>query len=1151
MPHPLLSLLAGSAEFCRLRDALTKNEGPAAVFGLQEPHKSHIAAALSAQRTVLFVCPTDMGATQLHQNLLCLRPDAALFLPRETPLVHVLNVSSERSSQRVEALSQVLFEERAVAVASVQALMQRLAPKKTFLAQCVKLESGEEIAPRALVETLCAAGYERVDLVEGRGQVAARGDLVDVYPPQARYPLRIEFWGDTIDQMREFDPVTQVSVEQRVSAMLPPAFETPQPMHAIERALRLTENAVGFDAQREAYLQGQPCAGAEALLPLLYREDTLETLIDYLPEDALLLLDEPTRLDEAARTAEMTFAESVTAMLERGEGAAVQGGLQIGAAELLQKLNTPRTAVCYALSRTHAGFAPKLIAQFMARTAPQYMGDMQELVRDIALWKRTHEAAVLCAGEHAQALYDQLTDAGAEIALAETLLRKPVAGETLITGDMLLSGFCYPELRCTVLGATELFGKRAAAKRVTKKRNTLSFSELAAGDYIVHEAHGIGRFVGVESLTVEGNTRDYLLIEYRGGDRLYIPTDQMDRVQKYVGGGDQDTVPHLSKLGGSEWQGRVNKARESAKKLAVDLAALYAKRASLKGFAFSKDSAWQVQLEERFPYQETPDQLQSIAEIKADMERDRPMDRLLCGDVGYGKTEVALRAAFKAVQDSKQVAVLVPTTILAQQHYNTLAARFSDFPIRTACLSRFQSAQQRTAIKKQLAAGEIDVIVGTHALLAKDVKFKDLGLLIIDEEHRFGVNHKEQMKALREQIDVLTLTATPIPRTLNLSMSGIRDISVIETPPEARYPVQTFVLEYTDSLFVDAVTREISRGGQVYIVSNRVNSMEGLAEHIRELLPEVSVLIAHGQMAEGQLERAMMDFMEHKADILLCSTIIESGLDIANANTMIILEADRLGLAQLYQLRGRVGRSTRLGYAYLTVQRGRSMNEKAQKRLMAIREFTQFGAGFQLAMRDLEIRGAGSLLGAEQHGHIADVGYEYYLKIVQSAVREARGEAEPVQTDVTLDIPLDAHIPRDFIPSEVQRLSAYRRIADVEDTETALVLKEEFEDRYGELPAAVENLFTLSLIKAYAGRAGMTQVTVRDNEAMMKFLPDAPLDGGKLIRAVSEFLGAQLAATNPPAIKIRRKNTAASAMTALLPQFLYTIMHCVDTMECV
>ena len=1148
MQHPILTVLRDAPEFRRMEDALSRSCGPVAAFGLQESHKAHIAAVLSLSHTVLLVSATDTGAARLWDSVRGYLPDASLFLPRETPLVHVMNASSERAGSRASALSSLLFRENRLVICSMGALLQRLAPRDVYVSQCVRLKTGDETSPRALVQRLAAAGYERVELVEGRGQVASRGDLVDVYPPDARYPIRVEFWGDTIDQMRDFDPITQRSVEQRTEALLPPAYETPQTEQAIARALRHAADKIGFETQVELWQQGLPAAGADAMLPLLYPK--LDTLLDYLPESAVLVLDEPARLEEAAKTAEMTFAESVTAMLERGEGDAAQGKLQLGAEETLSLLNTPRTAACYALTRPHHAFPPKEIVQFLARPAPQYMGDTEELLRDVRLWKQTGEAAVLFAGEHARPLFEQLAAAGAEVAFSETLTRPPVRGEVLVTGDALLTGFAYPELHLTVLGASELFGKRSAVKKVQKKRNTLSFSELSVGDYVVHEAHGIGRFVGVESLTVDGSTRDYLLLEYRGGDRLYIPTDQMDRVQKYVGGGDEDTVPHLSKLGGSEWQGRVNRAKASAKKLAVDLAELYAARASVRGFAFSKDTPWQTQLEERFPYQETPDQLESIREIKADMERPHPMDRLLCGDVGYGKTEVALRAAFKAVQDSKQVAFLVPTTILAEQHYNTLAARFSDFPVRTACLSRFQSAEQRKQVKKKLAAGEIDIVVGTHALLAKDVRFKDLGLLIIDEEHRFGVNHKEQIKALRQEIDVLTLTATPIPRTLNLSMSGIRDISVIETPPDARYPVQTFVLVYTDGLVTDAVTRELSRGGQVYIVNNRVRSIEQYAEHLRELLPEATVLVAHGQMPEKQLEQAMMDFMEHKADILLCSTIIESGLDIPNANTLLVLEADRMGLAQLYQLKGRVGRSTRLGYAYFTVQRGRAMNEKAHKRLMAIREFTQFGAGFQLAMRDLEIRGAGSLLGAEQHGHIADIGYEYYLKIVQAAVREARGEETPLpETDVTLDIPMSAHIPGGFIPNEVQRLSAYRRIADAEGEDAQLLLREELEDRYGELPEEVENLFLLAKIKQLAKRAYIGLVTVRDGEAKLSFLPDAPLDGGKLLGAVSNFLGAQLLASEPPAVRIRQKNVDAAALARKLPQFIYTIVHCVDAPE--
>ena len=1148
MQHPILTVLRDAPEFRRMEEALSRSCGPVAAFGLQESHKAHIAAVLSLSHTVLLVSATDTGAARLWDSVRGYLPDASLFLPRETPLVHVMNASSERAGSRASALSSLLFRENRLVICSMGALLQRLAPRDVYVSQCVRLKTGDETSPRALVQRLAAAGYERVELVEGRGQVASRGDLVDVYPPDARYPIRVEFWGDTIDQMRDFDPITQRSVEQRTEALLPPAYETPQTEQAIARALRHAADKIGFETQVELWRQGLPAAGADAMLPLLYPK--LDTLLDYLPESAVLVLDEPARLEEAAKTAEMTFAESVTAMLERGEGDAAQGKLQLGAEETLSLLNTPRTVACYALTRPHHAFPPKEIVQFLARPAPQYMGDTEELLRDVRLWKQTGEAAVLFAGEHAKPLFEQLAAAGAETAFTEMLTRPPVRGEVLVTGDALLTGFAYPELHLTVLGASELFGKRSAVKKVQKKRNTLSFSELSVGDYVVHEAHGIGRFVGVESLTVDGSTRDYLLLEYRGGDRLYIPTDQMDRVQKYMGGGDEDTVPHLSKLGGSEWQGRVNRAKASAKKLAVDLAELYAARASVRGFAFSKDTPWQTQLEERFPYQETPDQLESIREIKADMERPHPMDRLLCGDVGYGKTEVALRAAFKAVQDSKQVAFLVPTTILAEQHYNTLSARFSDFPVRTACLSRFQSAEQRKQVKKKLAAGEIDIVVGTHALLAKDVRFKDLGLLIIDEEHRFGVNHKEQIKALRQEIDVLTLTATPIPRTLNLSMSGIRDISVIETPPDARYPVQTFVLEYTDGLVTDAVTRELSRGGQVYIVNNRVRSIEQYAEHLRELLPEATVLVAHGQMPEKQLEQAMMDFMEHKADVLLCSTIIESGLDIPNANTLLVLEADRMGLAQLYQLKGRVGRSTRLGYAYFTVQRGRAMNEKAHKRLMAIREFTQFGAGFQLAMRDLEIRGAGSLLGAEQHGHIADIGYEYYLKIVQAAVREARGEETPLpETDVTLDIPMSAHIPAGFIPNEVQRLSAYRRIADAEGEDAQLLLREELEDRYGELPEEVENLFLLAKIKQLAKRAYIGLVTVRDGEAKLSFLPDAPLDGGKLLGAVSNFLGAQLLASEPPAVRIRQKNVDAAALARKLPQFIYTIVHCVDAPE--
>ena len=1105
MQHPILTVLRDAPEFRRMEDALSRSCGPVAAFGLQESHKAHIAAVLSLSHTVLLVSATDTGAARLWDSVRGYLPDASLFLPRETPLVHVMNASSERAGSRASALSSLLFRENRLVICSMGALLQRLAPRDVYVSQCVRLKTGDETSPRALVQRLAAAGYERVELVEGRGQVASRGDLVDVYPPDARYPIRVEFWGDTIDQMRDFDPITQRSVEQRTEALLPPAYETPQTEQAIARALRHAADKIGFETQVELWRQGLPAAGADAMLPLLYPK--LDTLLDYLPESAVLVLDEPARLEEAAKTAEMTFAESVTAMLERGEGDAAQGKLQLGAEETLSLLNTPRTAACYALTRPHHAFPPKEIVQFLARPAPQYMGDTEELLRDVRLWKQTGEAAVLFAGEHARPLFEQLAAAGAEVAFSETLTRPPVRGEVLVTGDALLTGFAYPELHLTVLGASELFGKRSTVKKVQKKRNTLSFSELSVGDYVVHEAHGVGRFVGVESLTVDGSTRDYLLLEYRGGDRLYIPTDQMDRVQKYVGGGDEDTVPHLSKLGGSEWQGRVNRAKASAKKLAVDLAELYAARASVRGFAFSKDTPWQTQLEERFPYQETPDQLESIREIKADMERPHPMDRLLCGDVGYGKTEVALRAAFKAVMDGKQVAILAPTTILAQQHYNTLMRRMEGFPVHADVLSRFRSAKEQKESLRRLKDGEIDIIVGTHRLLAKDVQFKNLGLLIVDEEQRFGVGHKESIKNMKKTVDVLTMSATPIPRTLHMSMVGIRDMSLLETPPQARYPVQTYVMEYQDSVIRDAILREIGRGGQVFFLYNRVGSIDQCYKQLSKLVPEARIAIAHGQMREHALEDVMLDFSQQKFDVLLCTTIIESGLDIPMANTLIIYDADHFGLGQLYQMRGRVGRSNRLAYAYFTVRPGKVLSETAQKRLDAIREFTEFGSGFRIAMRDLELRGAGNLLGPQQSGHLANIGYDLYCKLLEEAVLEAQGEAPKPNRDVEtrMDVHVNAYLPAEYVTGDRQRLEVYKRIASITTAAQRDDVEEELVDRFGDEPLCVANLVAVAYLKAMCEKLGIDRVNQADGRIDMRFALNAQVDGQKLFAALNGF----------------------------------------------
>ncbi len=1140
----ILHLLDTATDYRRMKDALEGGKGPVAAFGVAANAKAHLCATLSRARQVLFVTATDTAAAHLSQSARLFGVRSELFLPRETPLAYVHAASGEGRGERIAALCALLEGEPCVVAASAAALMQALAPKGAFLQSRIAVSVGDKLEPRALIERLVSAGYERVELVEGRGQTAARGDLVDVFAPGEEYPVRIEFFGDEIDQMRWFDPVTQRSVEQVMSVLIRPALETPQPKELTQKALARIEGRPGLSDQEDAWREGAASVGGDVLLPLLYPQT--DTLLDYLHEDAIVVLDEALLVDEALRTEQMRFGETVTAMLERGEGVSEQGALERGASETLQRLNTGRTALLYALSRTHPQFAAREIVSLESRGAPQFPGEFGEIAREITRLNELCEKTVVYAGEQAEEFINNLAEYGARATAAAELPDELPAGKTLVLPGQLARGFSYPQLKLNIFTEYELTGRTERAIRRTHAKKQLAFSELSVGDYIVHEAHGIGRFVKVEPLSVQGNTRDYLLIEYRGGDRLYIPTDQLDRVQKYLGGGDEEIAPQLSRLGGADWTNRVNKARNAAKKLAVDLAALYAERAGAKGFAFSKDTAWQRTFEERFPYELTPDQKQSMEEIKQDMEQVRPMDRLLCGDVGYGKTELALRAVFKAVQDGKQAAILVPTTILAQQHYNTMCSRFADFPVKTACLSRFQSERERNEIKRALAEGQIDAVVGTHALLAKNVKYKSLGLLIIDEEHRFGVNHKEQIKAMKKTVDVLTLTATPIPRTLNMSMAGIRDISVIETPPEARYPVQTYVLEYTDALVKDVLSREIARKGQAFVVSNRVAGMEQTMRKLESLVPEARIALAHGQMGETQLENAMLGFLEQKTDVLLCSTIIESGLDISNANTLVVLDADKMGLAQLYQLRGRVGRSSRMGYAYFTVQAGRVMNEKAAKRLMAIREFTQFGAGFQLAMRDLEIRGAGSLLGAEQHGHIADIGYEYYAKLVRRAVDEERGVPLEPETETSVDIPIDAHIPHAYVPGEIMRLKAYRRIAQIDGAQSLLDVTEEFIDRYGEPPESVINLMRISQVKAYASRAFIESVTVREGEAKLKFSARARLDGGKLIAAVSNMEGARLVASEPPSIEIRQKNASAEAITGKLPQFLYTIVRCVD-----
>ena len=1143
--HPLIKILNKHPEYTRLVDALKKGEGSAAVFGLCEAVRAHIAAGLFCHtgKTVLIITANESSAARIQQDMAAFT-DMAYHLPaRELPLgAKGIAASAGLTARRLEPLCALLNGENIAVAVSAEALIQRMTPPAA-IAQCMRtVSAGDRAEPRELLAALINAGYERVDMCEGKGQVCLRGGYLDVFPISMANPVRIEFFDDEIDTMRTYDAVSQRSIENIDRCVIPPATEMPLTKEARTRGMRALRKTEGMKEEYDRLSEGGVPLGLEMLMPLFYPE---AFITDYLPEGAIILIDEPQRVEESAKLTFTTHLDRVGSYIHEGTALPEQAELICQPSHILQSLDTPYTAMLFALTRTYGLIKPKCLFRFETRPMAKYIGNTPALAVDIESWKRGGSTVMIYAGAHAKRIGDMLGDEGVTIGIAETLTRDIISGEQLIVGQSIARGFEYPELRLAVISECELYGtesRRSAA--ASKKKPKLAFSELSVGDLVVHELHGIGRFVGVVTLQVAGVSRDYLHLVYAGGDKLYVPTDQLDRVQKYIGG--DETTAHLSHLGTGEWQRTVNKTRESVKKLAFDLVKLYGDRLHRKGHAFPPDTAWQKRLEESFPYQETPDQLTSIAEIKKDMESDRVMDRLLCGDVGYGKTEVALRAAFKAVTDSKQVAFLVPTTILAQQHYNTLAARFSGFPVNVALLSRFNTPSEEARVIDGLKKGTIDVVVGTHKLLSKSVQFKDLGLLIIDEEQRFGVGHKEQIKEMRKDIDALTLSATPIPRTLHMSMTGIRDMSVIETPPEQRYPVQTYVMEYSEAVAREAIMKELGRGGQVFFVYNNVRGMETFAEKLKQLVPEARIAYAHGQMGERQLERTMLDFMEQQYDVLLCSTIIESGLDIPNVNTIIIYDADKMGLAQLYQLRGRVGRGARLGYAYLTFMRDKVLSDIAEKRLSAIREFTQFGAGFKIAMRDLEIRGAGNLLGPEQHGHMAAVGYDLYCKIVEGAVKEAKGEKEPVKIDTVVDIPVPASISTHYIPRESERLSMYKRIALIETRDDLYDVQDELIDRYGDIPEDTANLLNIALIKADCSRAGVTQLRIRDKEVRFVFDKQAPIDGAKLIAAAGNIAGARMTFGDTPSMVISRPKSDAAALYAMLPQFVYMLADCLS-----
>lgn len=1030
-------------------------------------------------RPFLVLAATDKQARRIGEQLEGLSDRDIRFFPRkELVMSHVFTESREILWERVATLCRVVESQRPVTVVtSVEALVYRLMDPARWLVHRLEFEVGSELPFEQVRTRLVEMGYERVEVTETPGYFSIRGGIVDIFPPASEQPFRVEFFGDEIDSIRVFDPESQRSLEKVSRCVVRPAVEAVVPRAELDGLIAAHPDHSFIKEVSEGLHQDH----LDQLLP--YLDKKMYTLLDYLDDPVVVTMGYKAVRDKAMHIGE-DFTERFKDLLERKEVLPLQAEAILPEKTFTQQIRQHQLVSMNAFSTLEevAGFDESI--GFKVGAADEYFGKLDRLFDDLKkLRHRGYRVAVAVHDPEKKRMVEKVAREKAFLFNhLERIEDKLMSTQCALVDSTLETGFMILPTKTAVLTEHEIFGqkKRKRTKRFGKNAQTIkSFRELKEGDYVVHEAHGVGRYLGIQQVEVEAVRKDYLKIQYQRDEYLYIPIEQMQLVQKYVGG-DVEKVK-INRLGTQEWSKAKSRAKKAIDDMTDELIALYSERMSRKGYAFSGDTEWQREFESLFPFEETPDQLKSIAEIKSDMERLVPMDRLLCGDVGYGKTEVALRAAFKAVGDSKQVAILVPTTILAQQHYNTIRERFSKYPIKVEMMSRFRTKKQQDQIVHDLNRGLVDVIVGTHRLLSQDVKFKNIGLLIIDEEQRFGVRHKERIKALKKDVDVLTLTATPIPRTLHMSMLGVRDLSIIEDPPEDRYPIQTYVTEFRESVIKEAIEREIDRGGQVFFVYNRVQDIDRMARIVQRLVPDARVEYAHGQMSEKKLSEVMMRFLNHEFDVLVSTTIIETGLDISNVNTMIITHADRMGLSQLYQLRGRVGRSNRVAYAYLTYQKDKVLSEVAQKRLMAIKEFTELGSGFKIALRDLEIRGAGNLLGSQQHGHMEAIGYELYTKLLTEKMEEIKGIERPESVETSIEVQVDSYIPDRYIEDIAQKLEIYKKISSLENRDDLYALEEEIEDRFGTLPESVYNLLSVSYIRAMASKVPFDSISeVRD-----------------------------------------------------------------------
>ena len=1104
----LLSVLKTMKEFQQLHQSVCAGSC-AAVTGVSQICRSHLIAGLYAQtsKPITVICQDDAAAKRLQQDLAAfLAAEVPVLCSRELTLYDSAVVSRAWEQKRLRQLYDLARGATRLQIMTWDALSQRTIPRDVLLKSALTLQSGEQYELDTLIQTLTDAGYSHCAMVEGPGQYAVRGGILDIYSPACDSPVRAEFFGDELDTMGYFDPASQRRTENTDSFTILPVGETQPRLHpeGLEGLCRDIARLIATQKRRknihEALIQtlekdlhkyenNLSNPASDRYMGFIYPE--FATAFDYIPEGSIVVLCEQANLHRSAKTRVQDMGMQLDSMLQAG----ILAGELCDYVSLWEDFCHQLQGRSVVYMDTFAGAAypeecpPKLLLPLLAKQLPGYGGNLDTAAADLGHYQQIgFSSLVLCGSRHrAELLQELLFSKNIKASIAIPLVQLPQPGQIYLSEGSLPFGMEYTDLRLAVLSEGQLIAKshspKKAKKTATNRQKLSSFTDLSPGDLVVHENYGIGRFVAMEQIRIDGAIKDYVKIAYQGSDTLFVPATQLDMVSKYIGSGGEDGNVRLNKIGTDAWQKTKAKARKAAKDMAGELIALYAARKRQEGFAFGADTPWQKEFEDNFPYPETDDQLRCISQIKADMESITPMDRLLCGDVGFGKTEVALRAVMKAIMDGKQAAILVPTTVLAQQHYQTAVARFRGFPVNIDVLSRFRTANQQKKTLQNLRAGQVDLIIGTHKLLQKTVEFKDLGLLIVDEEQRFGVSHKERLKEISKGVDVLTLSATPIPRTLNMALSGIRDMSTIEAPPADRFPVQTFVTEHSTAILDDAIRREVERGGQVYYLHNRVETIDQCAAALKRRIPGLSVAVAHGKMSEEALSDVMQAMAEGEVQVLVCTTIIETGLDIPNVNTLIVENADRFGLSQLHQLRGRVGRSTRRAYAYLTFRPDKSLTEIAEKRLTAMRDFAEFGSGFKIAMRDLEIRGAGNLLGAEQSGHMISVGYDMYLKLLDEAVLEEKGE-KPSEPDCTADLNVTANVDKDYVVRGEERMDLYRRMAHIRSQEDADDLLDEIVDRYGEPPKGVINLVEIALLRANARKVGITDIRQKAGDVL-------------------------------------------------------------------